>query len=230
MGVVPSSQPKKKNRNDVDSSLSDPLKMLHLTTHDPQQQSQLQDEDDWEKAWAEDSESDEEEEPSDDTAVEVASATAAASLRIDAVSPTGHTVGQHFRPDLDSGFAASDAAVSLSDAAGMDMGATVADAAVGYFEEDQMQQQQQQQQQSPDLNNLQPQEGTDQILTEDWEGYHHEIQDDSTKDMDMERPCVDMFDPALRVLGRGSFGRVSVVSMSIVCFICIFISTLLLII
>jgi hypothetical protein len=186
--------------------------MLHLTTHDPQQQSQLQDEDDWEKAWAEDSESDEEEEPSDDTAVEVASATAAASLRIDAVSPTGHTVGQHFRPDLDSGFAASDAAVSLSDAAGMDMGATVADAAVGYFEEDQMQQQQQQQQQSPDLNNLQPQEGTDQILTEDWEGYHHEIQDDSTKDMDMERPCVDMFDPALRVLGRGSFGRVSTVS------------------
>ena len=26
---------------------------------------------------------------------------------------------------------------------------------------------------------------------------------------ELERPCADMFDPALRVLGRGSFGRVS---------------------
>ncbi|KAL7513691.1 hypothetical protein ACHAXN_011024 [Cyclotella atomus] len=50
--------------------------------------------------------------------------------------------------------------------------------------------------------------GEDQFK-EDWEGYNHESHEDMT---DAERPCVDMFDPALRVLGRGSFGRVSTIS------------------
>ena len=38
-----------------------------------------------------------------------------------------------------------------------------------------------------------------------------------------ERPCVEMFDPALRVLGRGSFGRVSVLyRLYKLVFVCLF--------
>ena len=44
----------------------------------------------------------------------------------------------------------------------------------------------------------------DNILTEDEDEGGNGVDDDDT-----ERPCVSMFDPALRVLGRGSFGRVS---------------------
>ena len=46
----------------------------------------------------------------------------------------------------------------------------------------------------------------DNILTEDEDDVGGDDDDD---DDDTERPCVSMFDPALRVLGRGSFGRVS---------------------
>lgn len=49
----------------------------------------------------------------------------------------------------------------------------------------------------------------------DWNSY---IREDMLQDKDDvaedERPCVNMFDPALRVLGRGSFGRVSLVSIT----------------
>ena len=36
-----------------------------------------------------------------------------------------------------------------------------------------------------------------------WDSYAREEEEE------IEKPCVAMFDPALRVLGRGSFGRVS---------------------
>jgi hypothetical protein len=44
----------------------------------------------------------------------------------------------------------------------------------------------------------------------DWNSYIREgIAVDGGEKAEDERPCVSMFDPALRVLGRGSFGRVS---------------------
>jgi hypothetical protein len=74
----------------------------------------------------------------------------------------------------------------------------------------QLQQQQQQQQYQPQHHTILEEEDAklllqaDQALQKDggsWDPY--------SADNDVEKPCVEMFDPALRVLGRGSFGRVS---------------------
>ena len=46
-----------------------------------------------------------------------------------------------------------------------------------------------------------------------WNSYIREdIVEDRGEDSEDEGPCVSMFEPALRVLGRGSFGRVSLFS------------------
>lgn len=139
------------------------------------------DEDDWEKAWAEDSESDEEEETKD-ALVAPPITPAAGSLRLDAISPVGHTVSENFRPETDGGFANMGSGIDM----GGDLGITpkLAERAAV----------------SPE-----PETEQQQIEPEEWEGYHHELEETT----EPERPCVDMFDPALRVLGRGSFGRVS---------------------
>jgi hypothetical protein len=193
------------------------------------QQPKLQpsDEDDWEKAWAEDSESDEEEEPSSSAVTPIitnAEQPEGGSLRLDATSPVmggggHHTVSSNFRPELDSGFGSMGVGIHLGD-----------DLEKKLLMEKQMQQQlveQAQQQQvtqqteiyrpiSPEdtaiQNNSKPiqEEISEDQVKEDWEGYHHEIHEEMTE---AERPCVDMFDPALRVLGRGSFGRVSIFIM-----------------
>jgi hypothetical protein len=206
------------------------------------QQPKLQpsDEDDWEKAWAEDSESDEEEEqqpPSSSAAISPIITNAdqsevGGSLRLDATSPVMggqyHTVGSNFRPELDSGFGSMGVGIDLGDG---DLEKKLQQNQQQLVEQPQKTQQQQQQQQviqqtemsraiSPEdttiPNNLQPVQdemGEDQFK-EDWEGYHHESHEDMTE---AERPCVDMFDPALRVLGRGSFGRVSTISCINLC-------------
>lgn len=167
-------------------------------TNMQQPKTQPSDEDDWEKAWAEDSESDEEEEVVSTTATSAPPPTAAqGSLRLDATSPVGHTVSSNLRPDLDSGHGTT--------GMGMNLGADVD------VERHLLQQQKQEQQKhdrlsravSPEEQFIQD-EKIDQT-NEEWEGYHHEIHADT----ETERPCVNMFDPALRVLGRGSFGRVS---------------------
>lgn len=180
-----------------------------------QPKSQPSDEDDWEKAWAEDSESDEEDDHqqqqlagkqiSDDTEATAQPPTDVQTtqhLRLDAISPVGHTVSSNFRPDLDSGHSSMGVGIDLGGDLGLDK----------VHPPQQQQEKEADKGISLDESTSQPlqqesQEEGDQAMREDWEGYDHEIQ--MAIENEAERPCVDMFDPALRVLGRGSFGRVS---------------------
>ena len=178
----------------IESSIQPPQPITPMNMQQPK--TQPSDEDDWEKAWAEDSESDEEE---DSKAVPLPTPTAGGEgngLRLDAISPVGH-VSENSRLDgnvqvklVEEGL---DRQLLQPTKDGGERRKVDADILAG------------------DLSSS-GQEGMedkamDRGLREEWEGYHHEI--GGAAESEAEKPCVDMFDPALRVLGRGSFGRVS---------------------
>ena len=88
------------------------------------------------------------------------------------------------------------------------------------FQQQQFQQQQQfhQQQQHLQPTRIIDQEEESKLLQEAnealqqdgvWDSYCAPGQQQQGQEDVIEKPCVEMFNPALRVLGRGSFGRVS---------------------
>lgn len=210
---------------------------------------QNNDEEDWEKAWAEDSESDEDEEVAGSTQGEAGSTTRLPI--VPSLEPLGDGRGKPaaapipYRPDIDGGHSSASVQVVAPPTSAMHSAFTPAKPQQPQPNSQQYYQQQQQQQKhtistptpivqyppiqpkshflSPEFPTNQREIEEDALLVreadaalrgedgrEDWDSYARETEEGE----EVERPCVDMFDPALRVLGRGSFGRVSLVHLN----------------
>jgi len=226
---------------------------------------QNNDEEDWEKAWAEDSESDDDEEGGSVSEVGIKSPPSlepskAASSKGAAVGgatptfPSGVVGGQAtgrtavvstlpYRPDVDSGHSSASVQVIAPPTAAMHSAFTPTKPQPSQQSRSQQQQQQLQPQHrgigkpppsamKTPIIQYPPIQPKSTFASPEFPSTPREIEEDARllrqaddelqggeerwdtfvreEELD-ERPCVDMFDPALRVLGRGSFGRVVLV-------------------
>jgi len=195
---------------------------------------QNNDEEDWEKAWAEDSESDEDDEGASSIITE------AGSTRVPIVpslepSSAAMGAGQQtlpIRPDMDSGHSSASVQVIAPPNAAMHSA----------FTPTQPQQPSNQKKQpvpsssaamKTPIIQYPPIKDPSHFTSPEFPTSRREMEEDARllkeanaalqgedgkqhwdsymREEEVDRPCVDMFDPALRVLGRGSFGRVVLV-------------------
>lgn len=177
---------------------------------------QNNDEEDWEKAWAEDSESDDEDEDGHVQHQHVGGEMPVVpSLESTAA---GHTASLAFRPDMDSGH--SSTSVQIAGMGGVSSTSAQQQQALhngippsappGSYPYSTppygMQQQLLHSQPLTAEEDARLMQEANHALQGGWDSYALDI---GEGEKEAEKPCVGMFDPALRVLGRGSFGRVS---------------------